>query len=244
MIADEPTTALDVTIQAQVLELLRGLTDETGTALILITHDLGVVAGDDPPDQRHVRGLHRRDRRPRSTCSRSPSHPYTVGLLHSIPRLDADAGEPLIPIEGRPPDMRDGPDRLPVRPALRLAARRLLDGEPGARRRSSGTPLVTTGLAATHRVACFNPPLPDEAAAGRPTRPGFVAAPIPGASTSRRPSASSTRWPRSTPSSRRATRPPGPCSTTRCCPVPTARAGTRSRDPVPPEERPDHGRPQ
>ena len=72
MIADEPTTALDVTIQAQVLELLRGLTEQTGSALILITHDLGVVAGMTTPDQRDVRGLHRRDRRRRWTCSPAP----------------------------------------------------------------------------------------------------------------------------------------------------------------------------
>src|SRR5581483_4461738 len=93
LIADEPTTALDVTIQAQVLELLRELTEGSGTALILITHDLGVVAGMAPTGELFAR----------------PSHPYTVGLLHSVPRVDEREGEELIPIEGRPPDMRQLP---------------------------------------------------------------------------------------------------------------------------------------
>ena len=68
----------------------------------------------------------------------APSHPYTVGLLHSIPRLDADRTEQLIPIEGRPPDQRQRARRLPVRAALRVATRRVLDRQPGPRARRAG----------------------------------------------------------------------------------------------------------
>ena len=108
MIADEPTTALDVTIQAQVLELLRGLTEQAGTAMILITHDLGRRGRDDQPDQRDVRGLHRRDgddARPVRDAV-APVHDRAAAL---DPARRRAVGEPLIPIEGRPPDMRRAP---------------------------------------------------------------------------------------------------------------------------------------
>ena len=89
LIADEPTTALDVTIQAQILDLLRALVAERDTALILITHDLGVVAGMCERVQRDVRAACSwRPARPRSS-SATPRHPYTLGLLQSVPRLDA-----------------------------------------------------------------------------------------------------------------------------------------------------------
>ncbi len=109
-----------------------------------------------------------------------PSHPYTVGLLHSIPRLDAEEGEELIPIEGRPPGHAPGADRLSVRAALCLAARGLL----GRRTRtlvslSPDGPIVTTGPEASHRIACHNPPTHEEALAGRPLRDGFQPAPPP-----------------------------------------------------------------
>ena len=130
MIADEPTTALDVTIQAQVLELLRGLTEQTGSAMILITHDLGVVAGMTTRINVMYAGYIVESATTLDLFA-APSHPYTVGLLHSIPRVDAAEGDPLIPIEGRPPDMRRRPDLLPVRAALSLASRRVLDREPG-----------------------------------------------------------------------------------------------------------------
>ena len=107
LIADEPTTALDVTIQAQILDLMRGLRRDTGTAIILITHDLGVVAemADDVAvmyagqivERAAVRDLFAR-----------PEHPYTVGLLGSIPRLD-EKRERLPSIEGRVPDMTRPP---------------------------------------------------------------------------------------------------------------------------------------
>jgi peptide/nickel transport system ATP-binding protein len=98
LIADEPTTALDVTIQAQILALLKELVEDTGTALIMITHDLGVVAG--LCDEVNVLyGGRIVERGPRHPIFREPRHPYTVGLLDSIPRLDA-VGERLNPIPG------------------------------------------------------------------------------------------------------------------------------------------------
>ena len=98
LIADEPTTALDVTIQAQILALLKELVEDTGTALIMITHDLGVVAGlcDEVNVLYGGRIVERGDRHP---IFREPRHPYTNGLLGSIPRLDT-VGERLTPIPG------------------------------------------------------------------------------------------------------------------------------------------------
>lgn len=99
LIADEPTTALDVTIQAQILALLRDLVEETGTALIMITHDLGVVAG--LCDRVNVlyggRVVERADRH---ELFADPKHPYTAGLLASVPRLDAPRGQRLLPVPG------------------------------------------------------------------------------------------------------------------------------------------------
>src|SRR5690349_16640819 len=99
LIADEPTTALDVTIQAQILALLKELVEDTGTALIMITHDLGVVAG--LCDRVNVlyggKIVERGERHP---LFAAPRHPYTHGLLGSIPRLDAPRGERLTPIPG------------------------------------------------------------------------------------------------------------------------------------------------
>ncbi|MFP5335621.1 MAG: ABC transporter ATP-binding protein [Actinomycetes bacterium] len=103
LIADEPTTALDVTIQAQVLELLRRLVTETGTAMIMITHDLGVVAG--LCDEVNVMYAGRVvETAGRQELFAAPRHRYTEGLLASIPRLDAPRGEPLRPIPGSPTD--------------------------------------------------------------------------------------------------------------------------------------------
>ncbi|ADD45775.1 ABC transporter ATP-binding protein [Stackebrandtia nassauensis] len=99
LIADEPTTALDVTIQAQILELLKDLVVSQGTALLMITHDLGVVAGlcDDINVLYAGKVVEAAARRP---LFAAPTHPYSVGLLGSIPRLDAPRGEPLSPIRG------------------------------------------------------------------------------------------------------------------------------------------------
>ena len=103
LICDEPTTALDVTIQAQVLELLKELVHDLGTAMVMITHDLGVVAGlcdfvNVMYAGRIVESAHRRD------LFEHPRHRYTEGLLNSIPRLDAPRGEALRPIPGTPRD--------------------------------------------------------------------------------------------------------------------------------------------
>jgi len=103
LICDEPTTALDVTIQAQVLELLKELVADLGTAMIMITHDLGVVAG--LCNDVHVMYAGRIvESAPRQELFASPRHRYTEGLLASIPRLDAPRGEALQPIPGTPRD--------------------------------------------------------------------------------------------------------------------------------------------
>ncbi len=103
LIADEPTTALDVTIQAQILGLLRELVEETRTALIMITHDLGVVAG--LCDTVHVMYAGRIvESSPRHPLFADPRHPYTGGLLASVPRLDSPKGVALEPIPGSPRD--------------------------------------------------------------------------------------------------------------------------------------------
>ncbi len=104
LIADEPTTALDVTVQAQILELISRLQDETGTAVVLITHDLGVVA--QVTNEIVVMYSGRIiERAPTAKLFAEPQHPYTWGLLRSIPRLTADRGEKLVPIDGRPPSL-------------------------------------------------------------------------------------------------------------------------------------------
>ena len=104
LIADEPTTALDVTIQAQVLELMSGLSKEFGTAVMLITHDLGVVAGTCQYVNVMYAG-HVVESAPVKQIFQTPAHPYTVGLLRSIPRLDEKRGTNLTPIAGQPPDL-------------------------------------------------------------------------------------------------------------------------------------------
>jgi len=104
LIADEPTTALDVTIQAQVLELMRDLQKMVGTAIILVTHDMGVIAN--ACDRVIVMYAGRIvEEAPVDDLFATPRHPYTHGLLESIPRLDQLAGTALKPIEGQPPDM-------------------------------------------------------------------------------------------------------------------------------------------
>ena len=115
LIADEPTTALDVTIQAQVLELMSGLSKEFGTAVMLITHDLGVVAG----TCQHVNVMyagHVVESGPVQQIFETPAHPYTVGLLHSIPRLDDQRGIKLTPIKGQPPNLTNPPPGCPYAP--------------------------------------------------------------------------------------------------------------------------------
>ncbi len=108
LIADEPTTALDVTIQAQILDLLRQVNRELGTATILITHNLGVVAG---MCERVIVMYAGKvvESGPTLDVFAHPKHPYTWSLLRSIPRLDAERHEPLKPIEGLPPSLVDLP---------------------------------------------------------------------------------------------------------------------------------------
>ena len=131
MIADEPTTALDVTIQAQVLELLRGLTEQAGAAMILITHDLGVVAGMTNRINVMYAGYIVETATTLDLFA-TPSHPYTIGLLHSIPRVDAAGRRAAHPDRGTAAGHAPRPDVLPVRSTLPLAPRRLLAGEPAA----------------------------------------------------------------------------------------------------------------
>jgi peptide/nickel transport system ATP-binding protein len=104
LIADEPTTALDVTVQAQILDLIARLQRELDMAVVLITHDLGVVA--EHADEIAVMYAGKVvERGPATAIFDAPEHPYTWGLLRSIPRLDRSRGEPLVPIPGRPPSL-------------------------------------------------------------------------------------------------------------------------------------------
>ncbi len=112
LIADEPTTALDVTIQAQILELINRLKDELGTAVIIITHDLGVVAG--MADRVQVMYAGRVvEEGPTQEIFANPRMPYTIGLLRSIPRLDDAETRRLTPIRGLPPDLISLPQICP-----------------------------------------------------------------------------------------------------------------------------------
>jgi peptide/nickel transport system ATP-binding protein len=108
LIADEPTTALDVTVQAQILALLEGLQERLGMAIVIITHDLAVVAeiADDIAVMYAGRIVERAET---EKVFASPQHPYTWGLLKSIPRLDSPRGEELVPIAGRPPSLINRP---------------------------------------------------------------------------------------------------------------------------------------
>ncbi len=116
LIADEPTSALDVTIQAQILDLMKDLTARLGTAVILITHSLGVVAG--MCDTLCVMYAGRVvERGATEALFAAPMHPYTQGLIKSVPRLDVAAtGERLSSIRGQPPNVIDLPDCCPFYP--------------------------------------------------------------------------------------------------------------------------------
>ncbi len=120
IIADEPTTALDVTIQAQILELMKSLTTEFGVALIVITHNLGVVAR--YADRMNIMYAGKIiERGTAMEVYANPRHPYTVGLLHSVPRLDQPRREKLDPIEGQPPDLINVPQGCAFRARCRWA---------------------------------------------------------------------------------------------------------------------------
>jgi oligopeptide transport system ATP-binding protein len=151
LIADEPTTALDVTIQAQILELLRDLQERIGTSVILITHDLGVVAqtahrvvvmyGGKIVEMGTVREIFY-----------NAQMPYTWGLLSSIPLPTADRSQDLIPIPGSPPDMLEPPEGCPFTPRCPYAMRICAEEMPGY-----------TTFSAEHKAACWlhHPMAPD-----------------------------------------------------------------------------------
>ena len=155
LIADEPTTALDVTIQAQILDLLRELVSERDTALIMITHDLGVVAGTCDRVNVMYAGMFVETGSAEQVFG-APRHPYTLGLLQSVPRLDTPRGRQLQPIAGAPRDMLQPPHACPFQPRCRYAVEESLHEVP---------PLVE--IEPGHFVACFNPVPADEWARSR-----------------------------------------------------------------------------
>jgi oligopeptide transport system ATP-binding protein len=145
IIADEPTTALDVTIQAQILDLLRALVRERGTALILITHDLGVVAG--MCERVHVMYAGQLvETGATEQLFAQPRHPYTLGLLQSIPRLDTGRTQKLSTIEGQPPNMLAEPAACPFAGRCRFRLDVCSQQLPALAEHEPG-----------HRSACFNP---------------------------------------------------------------------------------------
>ncbi|NEW74205.1 ABC transporter ATP-binding protein [Streptomyces rapamycinicus] len=115
LIADEPTTALDVTVQAQILDLIRDLQKEFGSAVIIITHDLGVVA-ELADDLLVMYGGRCVERGPAEKVFYEPQHPYTWGLLGSMPRIDRDQTERLIPVKGSPPSLINVPSGCAFHP--------------------------------------------------------------------------------------------------------------------------------
>jgi oligopeptide/dipeptide ABC transporter ATP-binding protein len=145
LIADEPTTALDVTIQAQILDLLREIVSGRDTALILITHDLGVVAGMCERVNVMYGGMFMETGEANQVFGR-PRHPYTLGLLQSVPRLDAARKSALHPIEGNPRDMLTPPQACPFQPRCRYEVELSRQEVPPLEERGRG-----------HAVRCFNP---------------------------------------------------------------------------------------
>jgi oligopeptide transport system ATP-binding protein len=144
LIADEPTTALDVTVQAQILELISGVCNEFGTAVILITHDLGVVAG--MTDRVVVMYAGKVvETAPTDELFANPRHPYTLGLLSSVPRLDEQRTSELRTIEGAPPDLLQPPPGCPFMPRCTFA-RAICRTMP---------PLDPVAGNAAHRKACW-----------------------------------------------------------------------------------------
>jgi oligopeptide/dipeptide ABC transporter ATP-binding protein len=143
IIADEPTTALDVTIQAQILELMKDLSRSLGVALVIITHNLGVVAR--YADRVNVMYAGRIvETGTAEQIFTRPSHPYTIGLMASVPRLDLERKVRLVPIEGQPPDLGRLDQACSYRPRCRFAIARCAESFP---------PLEV--LERGHRAACF-----------------------------------------------------------------------------------------
>ncbi|HPK64646.1 MAG TPA: ABC transporter ATP-binding protein, partial [Sphaerochaeta sp.] len=144
LIADEPTTALDVTIQAQILELIKDLSKKMGTSVILITHDLGVVAG--MCDEVCVMYAGRIvEKAETEKLYAFPAHPYTEGLIRSVPRMDTTKkGQRLYSIEGQPPNVIDLPPCCPFHPRCPKAMDVC---------RAAYAPI--TDLGGGHEVACW-----------------------------------------------------------------------------------------
>ena len=144
IIADEPTTALDVTIQAQILELMKGLSERLGVAQLIITHNLGVVA-------RYAKRVNVMyagkivEMGLAKDIYHNPSHPYTLGLLASVPRLDQVRGTKLIPIEGQPPDLARLDEGCAFRPRCRFATERCAQEIPELKT-----------VSGEHQSACWN----------------------------------------------------------------------------------------
>jgi oligopeptide/dipeptide ABC transporter ATP-binding protein len=137
LIADEPTTALDVTVQAQILELIRAITAEYNTATMLITHNLGVVSG--LCDRVLVMYAGRVvEEGPTEAVLTTPSHPYTWGLLRSLPRLDRTGRYELDAIEGSPPDPAAKPSGCPFHPRCPFRLDRCVDELPSLEAHPSG----------------------------------------------------------------------------------------------------------
>jgi len=174
IIADEPTTALDVTIQAQILELIQRVANETGAAIMLITHDLGVVAGMTQRIQVMYAGRIVETATTEELFAH-PRHPYTVGLLRSIPRLDLGDNRALIPIDGLPPDMTRERSGCPFAPRCAWAIEHCLTEDPELAPVTPGQRTIAAGPDANHRVACWNPATDAEAATGVPST-GHVSA--------------------------------------------------------------------
>lgn len=143
LLADEPTTAVDVTIQAQLLELIKRLGDEFGTTVIVITHNLGVVARYANKVNVMYAGRIIETGTARDIYG-DPRHPYTLGLLRSVPRLDEPRKEKLIPIEGMPPDLSRLPDGCAFRPRCTFAIDKCAQEIP---------PLLA--MEEGHRAACW-----------------------------------------------------------------------------------------
>jgi len=143
IIADEPTTALDVTIQAQILDLMKNLSREYGVSLLIITHNLGVVAR--YADRVNIMYAGRIiERGTARDIYRHPSHPYTMGLLNSVPRLDLPRAEKLDPVEGQPPDLLNLPAGCAFRERCRFAIEKCAEQTPHLR-----------SVGADHLSACF-----------------------------------------------------------------------------------------
>ncbi len=145
LIADEPTTALDVTVQKHILDLLDELREERGMAMILITHDLGVVKGRADEVMVMYAG-HTMEEAPTATLFAEMRHPYTEALLETIPRIDTPSHTRLVPIPGRPPEVIDVLDGCPFAPRCRYSIARCLTNQPDLTSHGTG-----------HLCACHAP---------------------------------------------------------------------------------------